>query len=257
MVSVQPVPAFNDNYIWLIRVAGHDKCCVVDPGEAAPVLKVLEQQGLALEAILLTHHHTDHVGGETTLRQRFPECAVYGPDSSRFPMVTHPLREGDQLSLLGDALTAEVLTLPGHTLDHIGYITNAGVFCGDTLFSAGCGRLFEGSAAQLFESLGKLKRLADDTRVYCAHEYTAANLRFALQVDPDNADLLAYQRQVAKLTQQGIPTLPSHIGLERAVNPFLRTDQEQIQAAVECHSGQSCPDEVAVLAGLRSWKDTF
>ena len=251
-----PIPAFDDNYIWML----HDgrRALVVDPGDADPVLAALQQGGLALEAILVTHHHGDHTGGVDKLRQQ-TGAQVYGPAAERMPEPLQRLGDGDVIRPLG--LHFEVLLVPGHTAGHIAYFgqlpdADPILFCGDTLFSAGCGRLFEGTPAQMMASLSRLAALPDATRVCCAHEYTLGSLRFARAVETDNADLLAYQQRAQALRQQQLPTLPSTIGLEKAVNPFLRTHLPGVAQAVR-QKAPNARDPVSVFAALRTWKDQF
>lgn len=251
-----PIPAFNDNYIWML----HDerRALVVDPGDAQPVLAVLARHGLTLESILVTHHHGDHTGGVDALRQG-TGAQVYGPAAERMPEPLQRLGDGDIITALG--LRFEVLLVPGHTAGHIAYWgqppdADPLLFCGDTLFSAGCGRLFEGTPGQMLASLTRLAALPDATRVCCAHEYTLGSLRFALAVEPDNTDLLAYQAHARTLRQQLLPTLPSTIGLEKAVNPFLRTHLPKVAHAVQ-QIDPNADDPVAVFAALRTWKDKF
>jgi hydroxyacylglutathione hydrolase len=260
-LRVYPVRAFTDNYIWLIE-APRDarKVVAVDPGEAAPVLSALERLGASLAAILLTHHHADHIGGVAELRAA-AEVPVFGPDDARIPDLTRRLVEGDSVVLDSLGLRFVTLHVPGHTLSHIAFHGHESVFCGDTLFSAGCGRLFEGTAAQMSASLGRLAALPAATRVYAGHEYTAANLRFAREVESDNPEARAYGLRVAQLRAGDLPTLPSTIGLETRVNPFLRCREPDVCASVAAHDGPplaaASADPVAVFAALRAWKDGF
>ncbi len=251
-----PIPAFADNYLWLL----HDgkRALVVDPGQAEPVFNTLARYDLQLESILVTHHHADHTGGVAALHEA-TGATVHGPASERIPGPFEPLREGDSVRTLG--LDFEVLDVPGHTAGHIAFYTpemdgKPLLFCGDTLFSGGCGRLFEGTPAQMLASLDKLSALPLDTRVCCAHEYTLANLRFAMAVEPDNAELAAYQLHCQKLRAQGEPTLPSSIGQEILINPFVRTRQAEVRAAVHRFDSSS-HDETTVFAALRQWKNQF
>ena len=251
-----PIPAFNDNYIWML----HDerRALVVDPGDAYPVLDVLAQRGLTLETILVTHHHGDHTGGVDALRQA-TNALVYGPASETMPEPLHRLNDGDVITAMG--LRFEALHVPGHTAGHMAYFgqipdTDPVLFCGDTLFSAGCGRLFEGTPAQMLTSLTRLASLPDGTRVCCAHEYTLSNLRFAVAVEPDNADLMAYQTQAQALRHNHRPTLPSNIRLEKAINPFLRTHLPSVAQPVQ-QMDANARDPVSVFAALRTWKDQF
>jgi hydroxyacylglutathione hydrolase len=257
MTSIIPVPAFTDNYIWVVRDGA--RAAVVDPGDAAPVLAWLEREGVALTAIVNTHHHGDHVGGNEALLARF-DVPVFGPARERIPGRTHALAEGDAIEVPGVALRLRVLDVPGHTAGHIAYVGEAGdpvLFCGDTLFAAGCGRLFEGTAAQMWQSLSKLAALRGDTRAYCAHEYTLANLRFAREVEPANAALAARTVRDAATRARGAPTVPSTIAEERATNPFLRAGQPQVRAAAEARAGRRLDDDVAAFAVLREWKNAF
>ncbi len=251
---IAPIPAFQDNYIWLIELG--ENAVVVDPGDAAPVLHLLQARRRKLEAILVTHHHADHVGGVADLVAAHG-ARVFGPAKSPFSRLDVTLREGDHVSVLGQDFS--VLEVPGHTLDHIAYWCPALdlLFCGDTLFACGCGRLFEGTAAQMYLSLSKIARLPDRTKVYCAHEYTSANIRFALAVEPDNPDLLHRREECTALRQGGQPTVPSTIQLEKASNPFLRCAEATVQAAVQRRSPGLGREEIAVFAALRSWKDAF
>ena len=251
-----PIPAFADNYLWLL----HDgkRALIVDPGDAEPVLRTLDQYDLQLESILVTHHHADHTGGVDALRQA-TGAKVYGPATERIPEPFAPLREGDTVRALG--LDFQVLDVPGHTSGHIAFYTpdmdgKPLLFCGDTLFSGGCGRLFEGTPAQMLASLDKLAALPGNTRVCCTHEYTLANLRFAVAVEPDNAELAAYQAQCQQLRAQGQPTLPGSISQEIQINPFLRTRQASVLAAVHRFDA-SAHDEITVFAALRQWKNQF
>ncbi|MFT0533268.1 hydroxyacylglutathione hydrolase [Castellaniella hirudinis] len=286
--SLTPIPAFSDNYIWMVQKNGH--AVVVDPGDAAPVLAHLPP-GIILEAILVTHHHHDHVGGVLALHQQ-TGARVYGPRDEKIPHCDVPVSQGDAFHLPGSGLRFDVLDVPGHTAGHVAYVgqldiaasahpalaagvgqppddgvdasgaAHAGtaaqpvVFCGDTLFAAGCGRLFEGTPAQMLQSLGKISHLPPDTLVCCAHEYTAANIRWALQVDPDNAALQARAQDTARLRARGLPTVPSRLGLEQQTNPFLRAGHPDIQAAVRRHAGAALDTPQAVFACLRQWKNT-
>lgn len=228
----------------------------VDPGDAQPVLDFLAHERLTLTGILCTHHHADHVGGVGALTRAFP-VPVYGPASEGVSGVTDPVQEGDAVSLPAVGLRLRVLDIPGHTRGHIAYEGNGLLFCGDTLFSAGCGRLFEGTPAQMHRSLSRLAALSESCNVYCGHEYTLANLQFALAVEPHNQDAIAYQREAQARRSRNEATLPSTIGRERRVNPFLRTTEPTVREAVEKQTGQRLEDEVAVFAALRRWKDDY
>jgi len=255
-MNLLALPAFTDNYIWML----HDgqSAVVVDPGDAAPVIEALDRLALQLAGILVTHHHADHVGGVNALRPRL-QGPVWGPAREKIPEPFTPLHEGDTLEVLG--LHFRVLDVPGHTAGHIAYAqSGAGkaplLFCGDTLFSAGCGRLFEGTPAQMHDSLSKLAALPSDTRVCCTHEYTLSNLRFAAAVEPGNAERAAYEARCLAQRAEGQPTLPSRIGLELQVNPFLRCAQPEVVAAARAQ-GATGNDEVGVLAALREWKNRY
>ena len=257
MLQTTPIPAFNDNYLWLIHSPGDVRLvAVVDPGDARPVIDTLEREGLTLDTILVTHHHGDHVGGVAELVKRF-SVPVFGPAGERIPCRTRALADGDQVHLDVLGLEFEVIDCPGHTAGHIAYYGHGCLFCGDTLFSAGCGRLFEGTPAQMNASLHRFAPLPSATRVYCAHEYTLSNLRFAATVEPDNDSLQAYAEQARLLRAQDRPTLPSTVGRERDVNPFLRCTEPSVVAAAERHAGSAMEDETAVFATIRAWKDSF
>ena len=257
MEPVLHVRAFQDNYIWLIRGQSRTQALVVDPGDARPVLDALPHLGLSPAAILCTHHHHDHVGGVPELLQHFPGLPVYGPALEDIEGLTHPLHEADTLDFAALGLRFQVLDIPGHTRGHIAYYGHGWLFCGDTLFSAGCGRLFEGTAEQMHASLTRLSSLPDDTQVYCGHEYTLANLRFALTVEPDNRAALAYRSAAAAQQAAARPTLPSTIKLERQINPFLRSAEASVRRAAESQAGTNLPDALAVFAAVRRWKDSF
>jgi hydroxyacylglutathione hydrolase len=258
-LSVLTVPAFKDNYLWLI----HDgmNAAVVDPGDAAPIMASLEEHGLTLTAILLTHHHADHIGGVPALLDRF-DVPVFGPRNDGIDALTHPLSEGDRVTVPGLGLELAVLDVPGHTLGHIAYVrTTPGLhwlFCGDTLFAGGCGRLFEGSPSQMAASLEKLAALPEDTEVYCAHEYTLSNLRFALAVEPGNEALQLRMRDESAKRAADLPTVPSSIGLERRTNPFLRYREPAVAASLvaagKLNKGAAPVD---AFAALRAWKNVF
>ncbi len=251
------LPAFTDNYVWML----HDdhQAVVVDPGDAAPVAAALDAQGLALAGILVTHHHPDHVGGVAALRPHL-QGPVYGPARESIPQPFLPLADGDSVDVLG--LRFQVIDVPGHTAGHIAYFLPARdgqapvLFCGDTLFSGGCGRLFEGTPAQMHQSLGRLAALPGDTRVCCAHEYTESNLKFANAVEPANAELARYTVACRALRADGLPTLPSTIAQERAINPFMRCDAPDVVSAAQSR-GAADGSGPAVLGALREWKNQF
>lgn len=256
-MKLVPLPAFQDNYLWVL----HDgrQALVVDPGDAQPVLAFLAQAGLRLQAILVTHHHPDHVGGVAQLRDA-TGAPVWGPARESIPQPFTPLAQGDEVTVLG--LPWRVIDVPGHTSGHIAYYTpdvdGAPVlFCGDTLFSGGCGRLFEGTPAQMLASLDALAALPAGTRVCCAHEYTLSNLRFARAVEPANEALARYQADCEALRAQGRPTLPSTVGVERQINPFLRTREPALRQAAQARNGTDPADDVAVFAAIRQWKNEF
>lgn len=258
MLSVSAIAALNDNYIWALRRDDRPEAVVVDPGQAEPVMRWLAAQGLTLGAILVTHHHWDHTNGIRALRQRWP-VDVYGPANESQPIeaLSHPLSDGTQAHVSSLDARFDAMSIPGHTLGHIALSTGNLLFCGDTLFSAGCGRLFEGTAAQMHDSLQRLAGLAPDTRVYCGHEYTEANLAFALSVEPDNDDVQKHLSQTRQARQSGKPSLPSTIELERKINPFLRCAEPGVAHAAAAHCGRELADEVEVFAALREWKDHF
>lgn len=263
-LAVLTVPAFKDNYLWLIHDGVH--AAVVDPGDGEPILEALRANGLTLTAILLTHHHADHIGGVPLLiehaRSQGAELPVFGPRNDGIEAVTHPLGEGDRVQVPGLDLALSVLDVPGHTLGHIAYVRDDGdvrwLFCGDTLFGAGCGRLFEGTPAQMADSLAKLEALPDDTLVYCAHEYTLSNLRFAEAVEPDNRALKLRVAADSQARGTHLPTIPSTIAIEKATNPFLRYREPAIAASLAA-AGRLGPDAgpVETFAALREWKNVF
>lgn len=255
MLRLVPVPAFDDNYLWL----AHDgsRAVVVDPGDAAPVAAALQRLKLQLSAILLTHHHADHIGGVAALLERFAGVDVYAPDDERIEPATRRVGDGDTVDIEAPGLRLRVLALPGHTRSHIGYYGAGLLFCGDTLFSAGCGRLFEGTPAQMHASLSRLSALPPPTAVYCAHEYTLSNLRFACAVEPENPEVLARFDSVSRWREQGRISLPSSIALERATNPFLRVSETSVKKMADERSGQQIRTPEEVFATIRRWKDQF
>jgi hydroxyacylglutathione hydrolase len=258
-MKIVAVPALKDNYIWLLHHRG--RAAVVDPGEGAPVIEQLRREGSTLTAILLTHHHADHVGGvEELLSHR--SVPVYGPAAESIAEVDHPLGDGDRVDLPDLGLQFEVLDVGGHTRGHIAYYAANLLFCGDTLFGGGCGRIFEGTPAQMWRSLSRLAALPPQTAVYCAHEYTEANLRFALAVEPDNPDLHRRIESVHSLRSQGQPSVPSTLAEELASNPFLRWRSPAVMAAAERHrsvpvNGVPVNGDAEVFAAIRAWKDVF
>lgn len=256
-LSVLTVPAFSDNYLWLIHDGIH--AAAVDPGDAAPIQAALERHNLKLAAILLTHHHPDHVGGVGDLLKG-RAIPVFGPSKEAITGITIPLAEGAEATVPELGLSLKVLDVPGHTAGHIAYHASAQhwLFCGDTLFAGGCGRLFEGTPAQMLDSLGKLAALADETQVFCAHEYTLSNLRFANEVEPGNAALQARIVTEQARRGQGVPTVPSSIGVEKATNPFLRSAEAEVrQRLVEAGKLAAQADQVAAFAALREWKNVY
>jgi hydroxyacylglutathione hydrolase len=256
MLTIFAVPAFKDNYIWVIHDGTH--ATVVDPGDAAPVLSALKAHGLSLVAILLTHHHADHVGGVHNLKKNF-DVPVFGPQNEAIEGITIALDQSDIASIPELSLHLSVLNVPGHTLGHIAYhaAEQQWIFCGDTLFAGGCGRLFEGTPAQMTESLEKLAALSDATQVYCAHEYTLSNLRFAQEIEPGNAKLIERITKEQDKRNRGQPTVPSTIGMEKETNPFLRIRETAIVQRLIKEGRIANADPVAVFAALREWKNSY
>jgi len=258
MAAIIPIPAFRDNYIWAIRDGR--RAAVVDPGDAAPVLEWLDREGVLLTAIVATHHHNDHVGGNKALLARYA-VPVFGPARETIPGRTHALGEGDSIVVPEIDLSLRVLDIPGHTAGHIAYVGETEgapiAFVGDTLFAAGCGRLFEGTPPQMVASLAKLGRLPPATEIYCGHEYTMANLRFASAVEPSSAAIAERTSREQAKRDAGLPTLPSTIALEHATNPFLRAHVPEVFAAAQAHAGHELANVVESFATLRAWKNVF
>jgi len=253
MLNIQPIPAFDDNYIWLLSSSQSQQACIVDPGDAAPVLATLERLQLELTSILITHKHPDHVGGIQTLLAAYPHISIFGPNQETIPHITHPIDQSHRVKILDTEF--EILDIPGHTEGHIGYYDGQHLFCGDTLFAGGCGRVFGGTHKQLYHSLERIAQLPKDTLIYCAHEYTLDNLGFAQWVEPDNPALakrlLAAQEQRA----QGQPTVPSCLQLELETNPFLRTQQPQVRQKANQYRQKTLTQGADIFHAIRHWKD--
>ena len=264
LLQVWPIPAFDDNYIWCIQDG--QSALVVDPGDAAPVLEYLKTNNLTLCGILITHHHADHTGGILKLLEILGlDIPVYGPKGDNIPGRTMVAAQDDKIEIDSPRISFKVFEVPGHTLSHIAYFANMQanvvepmLFCGDTLFASGCGRLFEGTPTQMSQSLAKFASLPKNTLVYCTHEYTLSNIRFALAVEPDNHNLIDWAKKAQALRDQHLPTLPTTIGQEHQVNPFMRCDQPDVIQMARSVSGQSeLPTPAHVLAVIRAWKDRF
>ena len=254
MLAIHAVPAFKDNYIWVLE-DGRD-AVAVDPGDARPVEDFLEQHRLNLAAVLATHHHADHVGGLVALAVHW-RCRTFGPATENVAGLDQRLAQGDRITVPALGIDLETLDIPGHTAGHIALFGAGVVFCGDTLFACGCGRLFEGTAEQMVDSLGKLAGLPGETRVYCGHEYTLANIRFAEAVEPGNRRLAERKARESAKRVRGEPTLPSTIGEELATNPFLRCAEPEVVASAERHAGRHLDGPVEVFAEIRAWKNSF
>jgi len=255
MINIEPIKAFDDNYIWLMTT--NEGSIVIDPGESKNLLKAVEKKNIKLDAILITHHHYDHTGGIEELLMKYPNLKVYGPNNN-IDLIKSRLRDGELLNIIG--IDFEVIEIPGHTLDHIAYYANINnspiLFCGDTLFAGGCGRVFEGTFDQMYESLMKLKKLPQNTRIYCGHEYTINNLKFAKAVEPDNIDLIARYNDAIDLRKNNIPTLPSTLSIELKTNPFLRCEKNNVQKIIS-HKFKTGFSEKEIFSALRQWKDNF
>jgi len=257
MFQISPIPAFHDNYFWLIE--SDTETWVVDPGDASPVIRALQDRGKKLSGILITHHHFDHIGGVKELH--YHGLPVIGPKKDQFELVNDAVSEGDIRQICGSQF--KVIEVPGHTLNHIAFFSAPSgqapvLFCGDTLFAAGCGRLFEGTPKQMFHSLNRLSALPDNTQVYCAHEYTETNLSFAHSVEPGSQDVIQRAKDVSALRAQGIPSVPTNIKIEKATNPFLRTNSAEIMSNIKAELESSGnPDQTEIFAQLRKMKDIF
>ena len=262
MIKINAIKAFNDNYIWCIANQASTECILVDPGDADVCIEYIRENKLSLQAILITHHHADHVGGlkkllEFSQSNTENPIVVYGPKSENIKYLSVLLSEGDKIELFNGKLSLNVFDLPGHTKGHIAYFNDQYLFCGDTLFSGGCGRLFEGTPKQMHSSLQKLASLDNDTLVYCAHEYTKANLEFARTIEPNNGQLNKYWDSVVDLRNRNIATIPTSIGLEKQINPFLRCDEQEVKDTAQHKAGVSLQHSCEVFATIRTLKDNF
>lgn len=255
MITTLPICALKDNYIWMLRDTDSVHTWVVDPGDAAPVINVLSQQKLSLSGILITHHHHDHSGGINDLIKYAGPIPVYGSHQSPLKNLTAPLNDGNEIMLFSKPF--QTLAIPGHTLDHIAYYGNDSLFCGDTLFSAGCGRIFEGTPAQMYDSLSRIANLPDETHIYCGHEYTLNNLYFAQHVDPNNKFIAEKINKIERGDFNNGCTLPSLLGEEKKINPFLRCQMPDVIQSVEKHAGKTMQNVAEVFQYLREWKNNF
>ena len=257
MYQIIAIPAFSDNYLWAL-VNNDGYCAIVDPGDAAPVIEFLDKHNYTLTDILLTHHHSDHIGGVETLLKTYNNINVYGPSTSRFTMVTQPCNDSQTISLTKLNIELTVMEVPGHTIDHVCYFDNQNAFVGDTLFSAGCGRLFEGTPEQMHHSLTKISQLDKNTNIYCAHEYTLANVDFALTVDPHNQELLDYAAETKQQRANNISTIPTRLSTQLTINPFLRSANSTLKQSVkDKFAVTGAITEVECFTYLRKWKDSF
>ncbi len=255
MLRIIPIPAFDDNYIWLLRPANTDTAVVVDPGDEEPVLGYLQREGLRLQAVLLTHKHGDHTGGVRELVDAYPSIEVFGPANEKIPVVTKRVSDGDEPEIEGLGLQLRVMEVPGHTEGHVAYCGDGFLFCGDTLFTCGCGRVFSGTHEQLYASLQRITALPPQTLIYCAHEYTLDNIGFAKWVEPDNPALLQRGREAMATRERDEPTVPSTLQLELETNPFLRSGEPAVIAAAERYAGGGLASGVEVFKAIRNWKD--
>lgn len=256
MLEIIPLPALKDNYIWLLKNRASGHVAMVDPSEAGPVLDVIDSENLIPIAILITHHHWDHVGGIAEITASY-DIPVYTPKTESVDGSTHPVGEGDVVSLPELNMTLNILDVPGHTAGAVAYYTESVVFSGDTLFTAGCGRLFEGTPAQMHDSLNKFKALNDDTLLYCGHEYTLANLQFAHAVEPDNTVILERLAQTRLAREKNEVTVPASLAIEKESNPFLRCDQTNVIQAAAHYAKKNLSEPVDVFAAIREWKNHF
>ncbi len=255
-IQVQPILAFKDNYIWCLINDQTNHCIVVDPGEAKPVLVFLKHLKLTLDAIFITHHHWDHTNGIKGILKEY-SIPVFGPANEKIMGVSNPVDEGANVELANWPINFKVIAIPGHTLGHIAYYGGGLLFCGDTLFSAGCGRLFEGTAEQMLASLDKLLALPDETQIYCGHEYTLSNLHFAQCIEPNNFHIKERLEKVRELHQKNLPSLPAVLGDERLINPFLRCENPEVVLRIEKHRGQKFGSPADVFGYLRQWKNNY
>lgn len=255
-LQIKPIPALKDNYIWAIIESELQAALIVDPGEAAPVLDFLNKEKLTLKGILITHHHFDHTNGVAELKSYY-DCPVFGSAAESVAEVTVPVRGGDKINIAHFPLTLTVIDIPGHTSGHIAYYAKEMLFCGDTLFSAGCGRLFEGTPGEMYASLQKIAELPNDTKIYCGHEYTLNNLKFAKTVEPHNINMIERIQAVESLREKNQPTLPSLLSQEKETNPFLRCDSAELIEQVALYAKQKLHHPVEVFKWLRKWKDEF
>ncbi|MDQ1362685.1 MAG: hydroxyacylglutathione hydrolase [Pseudomonadota bacterium] len=256
MLNITPIPAFSDNYIWMLQRSGSSAVVLVDPGETRRILRQVDEQGIRPVALLITHHHADHAGGIAQLLERFPALEVYGPASENIAGVTHPVRQDDRIDIAEMNISFQILDVPGHTRGHVAYYGEGVLFCGDTVFACGCGRLFEGTPEQMTESLEKIAALPAATKLYCAHEYTLSNIGFARWVEPDNENLLQRDDDDMARQEKGIPTVPSTLDLELKTNPFLRYRVPAVKQAAEEFAGKKLNSDAEVFAAIRRWKDT-
>jgi hydroxyacylglutathione hydrolase len=256
MLEITPIQALKDNYIWLIIHRNSKQCMIVDPSESEPIIKELQEKSLQLRGILITHHHWDHTKGIEKILN-YQQVPVYGPKQESIQFCSNPLQEGDILKESEDSFTFSILDIPGHTKGHIAYYGSGALFSGDTLFTAGCGRAFEGTMQQLFDSLNKLANLPLGTLIYCGHEYTVKNLLFASQVEPNNRKIQERLLQARQMREQGLPTVPATLALEKKTNPFLRTQEPEVIASAERYMGKKLQQPLEVFTAIRRWKDDF